>query len=59
MNFKTFFIDAAQINSPVAAVIALVTIGEMKDIAILFSAIIGTLCTAAITIWKIKNNRKD
>lgn len=59
MNFKTFFIDAAQINSPVAAVIALVTIGEMKDIAILFSAIIGTLCTVAITIWKIKNNRKD
>lgn len=59
MSIKTFFTDAAQINSPVAGVIALVTIGDVKDAAVIFSALIGALCTLAITIWKIKRNKSE
>lgn len=59
MNFKTFLTDAAHVNSPVAGVIALVTIGDVKDVAVIFSVIVGTICTAVVTVWKIKNNKKD
>lgn len=58
-HMKKIFADAAFINTPLGGLLAAINISEMKDLAILASALITAACTLAITIWRIKKGKKE
>lgn len=52
-------IDAVQVNLPWSASVAVVKIAEIKDWVAVVTMLVGTACTVAVTIRKLKAKQDD